>query len=49
MDKYLEIKKRFEEVKNKEKAVDMSKYMRNQFEFYGIPAQKRKEKKCIRN
>lgn len=43
MEKYLEIKKRFEEVEDKEKAAVMSKYMRNKFMFYGIQAPKRKE------
>ena len=43
MDKYLEIKKIFESREDKENAVAMSKYMRNLFDFYGIPASKRKE------
>lgn len=43
MEKYLEIKKQFEDLQDKEKAAVMSKYMRNKFEFYGIPAPKRKE------
>ena len=43
MDKYLEIKKRFEILKDKEKAAVMSKYMRNQFAFYGIQSPQRKE------
>ena len=43
MDKYLEIKQLFEENKDKENALAMSKYMRNMFDFYGIPAPKRKE------
>lgn len=43
MEKYLEIKKRFEKAKDKEKAAVMSKYMRNKFIFYGIQAPKRKE------
>ena len=43
MDKYLEIKKIFELNKNKENAIAMSKYMRDMFEFYGIPSPKRKE------
>lgn len=42
MDKYLEIKKVFEQQANKEKAVEMSKYMRNLFAFYGIQTPKRK-------
>lgn len=43
MDKYLEIKKRFEAKEDKENAVSMSKYMKNLFDFYGLPAPKRKE------
>lgn len=42
MGKYLEIKKRFEKLQDKEKSAVMSRYMRNKFEFYGIPAPKRK-------
>lgn len=43
MDKYLEMKKAFESREDKEKAMTMSKYMRNLFDFYGIPTPKRKE------
>lgn len=43
MDKYLEIKKLFEAKENKENAEAMSKYMRNMFDFYGLPSPKRKE------
>lgn len=43
MDKYLEIKKIFESEEDKENAVAMSKYMRNMFDFYGLPTPKRKE------
>ena len=43
MDKFLEIKKRFESREDKENAIAMSKYMRDQFGFYGLPAPKRKE------
>ena len=43
MDKFLEIKKRFESREDKENAIAMSKYMRNLFGFYGFPAPKRKE------
>ena len=43
MDKFLEIKKRFESREDKENAVAMSKYMRNMFVFYGLPAPRRKE------
>ena len=42
MDKYLEIKKLFELKEDKENAKSMSKYMRNQFDFYGLPTPKRK-------
>lgn len=42
MDKYLEIKKIFEEQSDEENAIAMSKYMRNLFRFYGIPTPKRK-------
>ncbi len=42
MTKYLEIKKRFAENQNKEKAVKMAAYMRNLFSFYGLQASKRK-------
>ena len=43
MDKYSEIKKIFESREDKENAVAMSKYMRNMFDFYGLPTPKRKE------
>lgn len=43
MEKYLEIKKRFEDLQDKEKAAVMSKYMRNKFEFYGVQSPQRKE------
>ncbi len=43
MDKYLELKKIFESKEDKDNAGDMSKYMRNMFEFYGLSAPKRKE------
>lgn len=42
MDKYLEIKKLFEQNEDKENAIAMAKYMRNLFEFYGVPTPKRK-------
>lgn len=42
MEKYLKIKKRFEDERDEENAVKMSKYMRNLFVFYGIPTPKRK-------
>ena len=43
MDKYLAIKKIFESREDKENAIAMSKYMRNMFDFYGLPTPKRKE------
>jgi len=43
MDSYSEIKKIFEGEADKENAEAMSKYMRNKFEFYGLPTPKRKE------
>ncbi len=43
MNKYLEIKKIFESMEDKENAIAMSKYMRNMFDFYGLPTPKRKE------
>ncbi|MGN1317802.1 MAG: DNA alkylation repair protein [Lachnospirales bacterium] len=43
MDKYLEIKKKFEENENKESAIKMAAYMRNLFSFYGINTPKRRE------
>ena len=42
MDKYFDIKKRFEEKEDKENATQMAKYMRDQFVFYGLPTPKRK-------
>ncbi len=58
MDKYQEIKNQFILHQDKEKAISMSNYLRNQFEFYGIPTPKRrnlykqflkeeKKQKCI--
>ena len=43
MDKYLEIKKLFEQNEDKENAIAMAKYMRNLFEFYGLATPKRKK------
>ena len=43
MDKYLEIKSKFEQVADKENAISMAKYMRNLFPFYGIPTPERKK------
>ena len=48
MNKYIEIKKIFESKEDKENAIAMSKYMRNMFEFYGLPTPKRKEIKNYR-
>ncbi len=43
MNKYLSIKKAFEEKSDNLKAVKMSKYMKDRFSFYGIAAPERKE------
>lgn len=43
MNKYLEIKKLFEQNKDKDNSISMSNYMRNKFEFYGIPTPKRRQ------
>ena len=43
MDKYIELKRRFEENKDDNNAIQMSKYRRDQFKFYGIKAIKRKK------
>ena len=42
MDKYTEIKERFEAHQDPENAVKMAKYMKNLFRFYGIAAPERK-------
>ncbi len=42
MTQYLEIKKLFEENQNKEKAIKMAAYMRNQFSFYGLQTTERR-------
>ncbi len=42
MNKYIQIKEKFEENADEENAKAMSKYMRNKFEFYGIPSPRRK-------
>ena len=42
MDKYLEIKRKFEEIEDRENAISMAKYMRDLFPFYGIATSKRK-------
>ncbi len=42
MNKYLQIKNLFEEHRNQEKALQMAKYMRNQFAFYGLQTPERK-------
>lgn len=41
VDKYSEIKKRFELNEDQENAIAMSKYMRNRFRFYGLSTPKR--------
>lgn len=43
MNKYLEIREVFQIEENKQKALEMSKYMKNKFSFYGIATPKRKE------
>lgn len=43
MDKFLEIKRMFESREDKEKSDAMSRYMRNLFDFYGVPTPERKE------
>lgn len=43
MQKYIQIKNRFENNKDNENAVKMSSYMRNLFSFYGLPAKKRRD------
>lgn len=40
MNKYINIEKLFEKNRNKTKAVSMSKYMQNNFSFYGIATPK---------
>ena len=42
MEKYIEIKERFEAHQDPENAVKMAKYMKNLFRFYGIAAPERK-------
>ena len=42
MEKYLTVKKRFEEQEDRENAVKMSRYMRELFPFYGLPTPKRR-------
>ncbi len=42
MDKYIELKKRFEANRDDEKALKMAAYMRNLFPFYGLPTPARK-------
>lgn len=43
MDKYTEIKKKFSQKENKEKALKMSNYMRDLFSFYGLATPQRRE------
>ena len=42
MDRYLELKKAFEENRDDKNAIAMSKYMRDMFKYYGIPTPMRK-------
>lgn len=42
MDKYTELKKRFEANRDDENAVNMAAYMRNRFSFYGLPTPTRR-------
>lgn len=42
MDKYRFIKDKFEQIEDRDKADSMAKYMRNMFQFYGIPSPKRR-------
>ncbi|MDD2391536.1 MAG: DNA alkylation repair protein [Bacilli bacterium] len=43
MDKYIRLKNKFEQIKDKDDAILMSKYMRNLFKFYGIKTDKRRK------
>ncbi len=43
MDKYEEIKKIFASMEDGENALSMAKYMRNMFDFYGIPSPARRK------
>lgn len=43
MDKYIRLKNKFEQIKDKDDAILMSKYMRNLFKFYGVKTDKRRE------
>ncbi|MCM1136109.1 MAG: DNA alkylation repair protein, partial [Clostridium sp.] len=43
MNKYVMMKIAFERNADVENAAKMSKYMRNMFDFYGLPTPKRKE------
>lgn len=45
MDKYNELKEKFEANRNDENAIKMAAYMRNLFLFYGLPTPKRKNEK----
>ncbi len=51
INKYLKIKKLFEENQNNEKALQEAKYMRNKFKFYGIatPLRKKLYKDFLKN
>lgn len=43
MDKYSEIKRRFCALEDPENAITMKQYMKNHFEFYGLPTPKRRK------
>lgn len=43
MNKYIRLKNKFEQIKDKDDAILMSKYMRNLFKFYGVKTDKRRE------
>ena len=51
MDKYLEIKRKFEEIEDRKNAISMAKYMRDLFPFYilGICSSKCKFENLIKN
>ena len=42
MNKFDEIKRAFEQLRNPDKSMQMSAYMRNQFKYYGIPTPERR-------
>ena len=51
MDKYLEIKRKCEEIEDRKNAISMAKYMRDLFPFYilGISSSKCKFENLIKN